>query len=107
MAKLSRAERRARRRAQHQQRRMQRWQRRIFRDRPGKYVIVRDELGDPCPRCGEPTQVGTHDGLTAKQLKQSVVYAKWFYCVNLRCQTTTIVPERFKIVHPRVEPEPS
>jgi len=87
-------------RDRHRQRREQRRLGRIHRDHPGKYRILRDEVGDPCPRCGLPTQVREHDGLKAKHLRQSVVYSRWFYCTNPHCKTSTIVPARFKILNP-------
>jgi transposase len=32
-----------------------------------RYLIVAGD-GDPCPRCGKPTQIREHDAITAKHL---------------------------------------
>jgi hypothetical protein len=57
------------------------------------------EVGDPCPRCGQWTQVREHKEITDKQLMQPYHCEKWFVCTNRRCRTTLIMPERFKVFH--------
>jgi hypothetical protein len=61
------------------------------------YVIVPDEKGDPCPRCGQPTQVREHKAITEKHLAQPFYYTRWFNCTNDDCQTTLIMPEHYKV----------
>jgi hypothetical protein len=53
--------------------------------------------GDPCPRCGQPTQIREHKAITAKELRRPFYYRRWFYCTNPHCKTTTIMPERFVV----------
>jgi len=53
--------------------------------------------GDPCPRCGQPTQVRQHKTIRSRELRGPFYYSKWFYCVNRDCQTNTIVPPRFRV----------
>jgi len=45
------------------------------------------ENGDPCPRCGKPTEIREHREVTEKQLQQPFYYSRWFYCTNRRCRT--------------------
>jgi hypothetical protein len=66
------------------------------------YIIV-GSSGDPCPRCGRATEVREHKFITAKQLRKAFYYSRWFICVNPRCRTTTIVPDRFRVLN---DPEP-
>jgi len=53
--------------------------------------------GDPCHRCGQPTEVREHIEITAKHRNQPFYYSRWFYCVNDACQTKQIMPDRFRI----------
>jgi hypothetical protein len=55
------------------------------------------EVGDRCPRCGQRTQVRAHREITAQHLSQPFYYSRWFVCINPRCRTTLIMPERFKV----------
>jgi hypothetical protein len=59
--------------------------------------VLHGEVGDRCPRCGQWTQVRAHKEITDKQLSQPFYYSRWFVCVNRRCRTTLIMPERFKM----------
>jgi len=58
--------------------------------------------GDPCPRCGMPTEIREHDGLRDKHLRQPFYYTRWFYCTNKQCKTTMIMPDRYKVERPVV-----
>jgi len=51
--------------------------------------------GDPCPRCGQPTDICEHEHISAKQLAQPFYYSRWFNCTNPECRTKQIMPERF------------
>lgn len=51
--------------------------------------------GDPCPRCGQPTEIREHVQITARELRRPFYYSRWFNCTNPRCQTTLIMPSRF------------
>lgn len=53
--------------------------------------------GDICQRCKQATQIREHIEVTAKHLRQPFYYSRWFKCTNGKCQTTQIMPERFKI----------
>jgi hypothetical protein len=66
------------------------------------YVIV-GSSGEPCPRCGCPTQIREHRYITAKELRKPYYYSRWFFCRNPACKTTLVMPERYKVFN--VEPE--
>lgn len=51
--------------------------------------------GDPCPRCGQPTEIREHITINEKHLNQPFYYSRWFCCMNNRCRTTLIMPPRF------------
>ena len=53
--------------------------------------------GDDCPRCGQPTLVYEHIEITEKHRRQPFYYRRWFVCRNNDCQTTLIMPEKFKV----------
>jgi hypothetical protein len=53
--------------------------------------------GDPCPRCGCPTQIREHGAITDKLLAQPFYHSRWFVCRNHRCRTSTITPDRFRV----------
>jgi hypothetical protein len=57
-------------------------------------VVVGND-GDPCPRCGAPTEVREHPAITPRELRRAYYYARWFNCTNGRCQTTLIMPDRY------------
>jgi hypothetical protein len=61
------------------------------------YVAIEDEAGDPCPRCGEPTQIREHAAITEKHLRQPFYYSRWFCCINPHCATKEIMPHRFRV----------
>jgi hypothetical protein len=76
---------------------------------PKPLIIGQD--GDPCPRCGQPTEIRSHASLTAKHLAQPFYYSRWFYCTNRDCVTKQIVPDRFRVfrddeTRKQWEPEP-
>ncbi len=54
-------------------------------------------VGDFCPRCKLATQIREHIEVTAKQRRQPYYYSRWFNCTNPNCQTSLIMPERFKV----------
>jgi hypothetical protein len=53
--------------------------------------------GDPCPRCGQSTEIREHGEITSKHLRQPYYYTRWFNCINPRCRTTLIMPERYRV----------
>src|SRR5882757_8167036 len=54
--------------------------------------------GDPCPRCGQPTQMREHAGpVGRKQATETFYYSRWFYCVNPNCRAKTIMPDRYRV----------
>jgi hypothetical protein len=63
-------------------------------------------IGDPCPRCGQLTEVREHRSVTAKLLRQPFYYSRWFYCTNPSCRTTLIMPEHFRVYPAQPEPRP-
>jgi hypothetical protein len=65
--------------------------------RKHKSYVVIDGNGEPCPRCGGPTQIREHEQVTARQLRQPYYYSRWYYCVDQHCPTTMIMPEAFKV----------
>jgi len=66
--------------------------------RNGKTIIIPGD-GDPCPRCGVPTQIREHDGIGDKQQRQPFYYARWFCCMNQSCKTTLVMPECYKVMN--------
>jgi hypothetical protein len=60
------------------------------------YVIV-GSSGDPCPRCGRPTQIREHRYLTDKEFRKPYYYSRWFLCRNPRCKTSTIVLPEYRV----------
>jgi hypothetical protein len=60
------------------------------------YVIIEGD-GDPCPRCGEPTQIREHAWLGAKHYAQPYYFTRWFYCVNDACAVSLHMAERYKV----------
>lgn len=52
--------------------------------------------GEPCPRCGLPTEIRGHREITDKHRRQPFYYLKWYNCANPQCVTTLIMPEKFK-----------
>lgn len=61
--------------------------------------------GDPCPRCGFPTEIREHDKVREKQLRQPFYYTRWFYCHNRQCRTTLIMPKEFIVWNDPTEAE--
>jgi hypothetical protein len=55
--------------------------------------------GDPCPRCGKPTEIREHTEIGERELRRPFYYSRWFNCTNKRCKTTLIMPERFKVLN--------
>jgi hypothetical protein len=64
--------------------------------RCNSHVIV-PSLGDPCPRCCQPTQIREHEAVLERHLRQPFYYRRWFYCLNPKCKVTTYMPERHKV----------
>jgi len=44
--------------------------------------------GDPCPRCGQPTQIREHKAITERLLERPSYYSRWFMCTNATCPAT-------------------
>jgi hypothetical protein len=65
----------------------------------GKTIVIPGD-GDPCPRCGIPMGIREHDGVSDEQLRQPFYYRRWFCCMNKNCKTTTVMPERYKVMNP-------
>ena len=63
----------------------------------GKRFSVIGNDGDPCPRCGEPTQIREHGELRERHRRQPFYYSRWFYCTNERCITTVIHSSRYVV----------
>lgn len=61
-----------------------------------KHVVVGDN-GDPCPRCGQPTQVREHKAITECELRRPFYYSRWFYCTNRKCKTSLVMPAKFQV----------
>ena len=62
-----------------------------------KRSVVVEGDGDPCPRCGQPTQLREHVEVTAKHLAQPFYYRRWFNCTNRNCRTKLIMPNRYVV----------
>jgi hypothetical protein len=60
-----------------------------------KSIVIPGE-GDPCPRCGEPTQIRQYDAIDEEQLPRPSSYTRWFCCMNESCKTTLVMPPRYK-----------
>ena len=71
--------------------------RRMNGKRFGKKFVAVGGDGDPCPRCGEPTQIREHGELRERHRRQPVYYSRWFYCTNERCITTVIHSSRYVV----------
>jgi hypothetical protein len=71
-------------------------------NRKQKFVVV-PGVGERCPRCRGETEIREHDVLTEKHFRQPFYYSRWFYCNNGQCKTTLIMPDKFKVMKPRVE----
>jgi hypothetical protein len=59
-----------------------------------KFRIVPGD-GDPCPRCGQPTQIREHKVINERELTRPFYYSRWFNCTNASCKTTLIMPSRY------------
>jgi hypothetical protein len=53
--------------------------------------------GIACPRCGELTQVRTHDAITPRLKRQPFYFRQWYACLNPACATTTIMRDEDKV----------
>jgi hypothetical protein len=62
-----------------------------------RYKIV-PGAGNICPRCKLATQIREHKFITQKRLNQPFYYSRWFNCINPNCQTTAIMPEKFRVM---------
>ena len=68
----------------------------IRKSRFGKVIVV-NEKGPRCSRCGMPTEVREHAVLRERQLRAPFYYARWYRCTTPTCNTTLIMPEEFKV----------
>src|SRR5262245_28684128 len=59
---------------------------------PGRGIRSVGEVGPPCPRCREPTEVWHHREITEVQLRRPYYYERWWVCANTMCRTTQIMP---------------
>jgi hypothetical protein len=53
--------------------------------------------GEPCPRCGRPTEVREHADITEKLLRQRYYFRRWFHCTNRRCKVSTHVNPAYRV----------
>jgi hypothetical protein len=60
-------------------------------------VVIVPRAGPPCPRCGRATDIRSHLAVGVRELKKPFYYSQWYYCMNHKCRTTTIMPEEFKV----------
>jgi hypothetical protein len=67
-----------------------------------RHVVIAGE-GDPCPRCGQPTEIREHACISNSELRRPFYYRRWFMCRNPDCRTTTIVPAQYRVFN---APEP-
>jgi hypothetical protein len=88
------------RRARKRLAKMRRAERRKAKRHKKSHRIIIPGLGDPCPRCHQPMQIREHETIRAKQLRQPFFYSRWFCCMNPKCRTKQVMPERFKVVDP-------
>jgi hypothetical protein len=61
-----------------------------------KYKVVGLD-GDPCPRCGQATEIREHTALSDRHLNAPYYFTRWFNCLNPACDTKLIMQERFKV----------
>jgi hypothetical protein len=67
----------------------------LWKKRKTSRIIGQD--GEPCQRCGKPTEVHEHIELTDRLLAQPFYYSRWFNCRNPDCRTTLIMPKAFRV----------
>jgi len=60
-------------------------------------AVVVAGAGDPCPRCGRPTEIREHPRITERERRRPFYYRRWFMCRNPACRTTTIVPAKYQV----------
>jgi len=60
-------------------------------------LLVLDEQGPGCPRCGRPMQIREHDRIREKQLRQAFYYSRWFCCMHKDCRTTIVHRAEFRV----------
>jgi hypothetical protein len=60
------------------------------------HVVIEGD-GDPCPRCGLPTEIREHAAITDKHLAQPFHYTRWFHCTRPECATKGIRPDRYRV----------
>ena len=64
-------------------------------DRRNMRIVPGD--GDPCPRCGQPTQIREHKVIAERESARPFYYSRWFNCTNASCKTTLIMPSRYTV----------
>jgi hypothetical protein len=63
-------------------------------------VIVSQDGGPPCPRCGHSTQVREHAWLGDRELQKAFHLKYWYYCANARCAANFVAPpEEARVYH--------
>jgi hypothetical protein len=62
---------------------------------PNRMLVPGD--GDPCPRCGMAMQIYEHPQVTKHERRRPFYYSRWFRCMNDRCRTTTVLPDRYRV----------
>lgn len=67
-----------------------------MKKRRKSYVVIPGD-GDPCPRCGRPTQIREHKEILQRHRNQPFYYSRWFNCMFSDCRTTLVMPDRFII----------
>jgi hypothetical protein len=69
----------------------------VSRQQGSKNSVVVPGEGDPCPRCKVPMQIFEHREVTKKERRRPFHYSRWFRCQNAQCQTTTVMPARYRV----------
>jgi hypothetical protein len=62
--------------------------------------VVRGQDGEPCRRCGRPSEIREHASITPKVLAQPFYYSRWFFCRHKGCPTSVFysVTNDFKVL---------
>jgi hypothetical protein len=57
-----------------------------FEDRNRRNIRIVPGDGDPCPRCGRPTEIREHVSITERELGRPFYYSQRFNCTNKQCR---------------------